>query len=235
MESFESSPAWTGIAEDWTQALRAEFAQPYFAELLSCLSRERQTEHVLPSEIDTFNAFRFTPLTEVKAVILGQDPYPTPGDAHGLAFSVQPGVRIPGSLRNIFRERFDDLGLPPSNHGTLTAWASAGVLLLNPVLTVRAGQAGSHRGLGWERFTDAVLNILSRRPDRLVFVLWGHDAQRKRSLIDTRKHVIIESVHPSPLSARRGFFGSRPFSRINAALAEFGRPPIDWRLPGDRE
>lgn len=235
MASFESTPAWAGVSDDWTHALRGEFAQPYFAQVLAFLTSERQSALVLPSENELFNAFRYTPLSLVKAVILGQDPYPTPGDAHGLAFSVQPGVRIPGSLRNIFRERFDDLGLPPSPHGTLKAWAERGVLLLNPVLTVRAGEAGSHRGRGWERFSDAVLATLSARPDPIAFVLWGNEAQRKRPLIDPARHAVIESAHPSPLSARRGFFGSRPFSRINSFLSESGRTPIDWRLPGDRE
>ena len=235
MASFETSPAWAGISEDWTQALRGEFAQSYFTDLLSFVERERQTAHVLPAEREIFNAFRLTPLNEVKAVILGQDPYPTPGDAHGLAFSVQPDVRVPGSLRNIFRELFDDLGIPSSKNGTLTAWALQGVLLLNPVLTVRAGETGSHRGRGWERFTDTVLNVLSTRPESIAFVLWGNDAQRKKPLIDATRHAVFESAHPSPLSARRGFFGSRPFSKINSALVESGQMPIDWRLPGDGE
>lgn len=235
MTSFESSPAWAGVSDDWTQALRGEFARTYFTNLLSFIERERQIGQVLPAEHETFNAFRFTPLNDVKVVILGQDPYPTPGDAHGLAFSVQPGVRVPGSLRNIFRERFDDVGIPSSKQGTLTAWAERGVLLLNTVLTVRAGEAGSHRGKGWEQFTEAVLKVLSARPGRLVFVLWGNDAQLKKPLIDVTRHVVFESAHPSPLSARRGFFGSKPFSLINSALVESGQSPIDWRLPGDGE
>jgi uracil-DNA glycosylase len=235
MASFETSIAWAGVSDDWTHAVRGEFAQSNFENLLSFLERERQIEQVLPSEAETFNAFRMTPLNEVKVVILGQDPYPTPGDAHGLAFSVQPGRRVPGSLRNIFRERFNDLGIPPSRHGTLTAWAQRGVLLLNTVLTVRAGLAGSHRGKGWEKFTDAVLRVLSSNREPLAFVLWGNDAQSKKPLIDVARHVVFESAHPSPLSARRGFFGSRPFSKINSTLVEWGQSPIDWHLPGDGE
>lgn len=235
MASFETSPEWSGISDDWTQALRGEFAQSYFADLLSFVERERQTAQVLPADIEMFNAFRLTPLRVVKVVILGQDPYPTPGDAHGLAFSVQPGVRVPGSLRNIFRERFEDVGIPPSKQGTLSAWAQRGVLLFNPVLTVRAGEAGSHRGKGWERFAEAVIKVLSAKAERLAFVLWGNDAQRKKPLIDTSRHAVFESAHPSPLSARRGFFGSRPFSKINSAMMESGQSPIDWRLPGDGE
>lgn len=235
MESFASSPAWAGVSDDWTQALQGEFAQSYFASLISFVEGERRTTQVLPAEMEMFNAFRNTPLKEVEIVILGQDPYPTPGDAHGLAFSVLPGRRLPGSLRNIFRERFDDLGIPPSKQGDLTAWAQRGVLLLNTVLTVRAGKAGSHRGKGWERFTEAVITLISARPKPVTFVLWGNDAQRKKPLIDATRHAIFESAHPSPLSAHRGFFGSKPFSKINRALTEFGQPPIDWRLPGDGE
>jgi uracil-DNA glycosylase len=167
----------------------------------------------------------------VRVVILGQDPYPTPGHAHGLSFSVLPGVRLPGSLRNIVRELTDDLGIPRPDHGHLVAWARQGVFLLNCVLTVEAGKPGSHRGRGWEEFTDGVLRKLSATGPRKVFLLWGNDARKKAGLIDGDRHCVLESAHPSPLSAWQGFLGSRPFSKANQALISFGREPIDWRLP----
>jgi uracil-DNA glycosylase len=187
-------------------------------------------QRILPMPSDVFNALAQTPLENVRVVILGQDPYPTPGDAHGLAFSVNHGVPVPRSLANIFKERESDLGLPRPSHGHLDAWARQGVLLLNACLTVEAGKAGSHRGLGWEALTDQMIRAVSDRVGGAIFVLWGADAQKKRGLIEAGRHPVIESPHPSPLSARRGFFGSRPFSRINAHLAERGLPPVEWSL-----
>jgi uracil-DNA glycosylase len=185
---------------------------------------------VLPPSADVFTALRLTPPAQVRAVILGQDPYPTPGDAHGLAFSVRSGVAVPRSLRNIFRELEDDLGVPRPVDGSLLSWAGQGVLLLNACLTVEAGQAGVHRGLGWERLADEVVRHVSITSNGTVFVLWGADAQKRRHLIDEGKHLVIATAHPSPLSARRGFFGSRPFSRANAWIAARGQAPIGWKL-----
>ena len=220
-----------GVPDDWAAALGREFAQPYFAELQRFVATERAAGDVFPDAADVFNAFRLTPLSAVRVVILGQDPYPTPGHAHGLAFSVRPGVKVPGSLRNIYKELESDLGISAAKHGSLVRWAEQGVLLLNTVLTVRSGAAGSHAKKGWERFTDAALKAVSDRPTPAVFVLWGQPAQKKRPLIDETRHVVITSAHPSPLSASAGFFGSKPFSQANAALAGFGQPPIDWTLP----
>jgi uracil-DNA glycosylase len=187
-------------------------------------------QRILPAPSDVFNAPALTPLEKVRVVIVGQDPYPTPGDAHGLAFSVNERVPVPRSLANIFKELGSDLELPRAGHGYLDAWARQGVLLLNASLTVEAGKAGSHRGLGWEALTDQMIRAVSERAEGAVFVLWGADAQKKRGLIDAGRHLVIESPHPSPLSARRGFFGSRPFSRANAYLQGRGLPPVDWRL-----
>jgi uracil-DNA glycosylase len=186
---------------------------------------------VYPAHDEVFAALHLTPFAEVKAVILGQDPYHGPDQAHGLCFSVRPGVRPPPSLQNIFKELEADLGIPPPSHGCLDSWARQGVLLLNASLTVRAGKAASHQGKGWETFTDEVLRTVNTKQERVVFILWGASARRKKALIDTSRHVVIESPHPSPLSASSGFFGSRPFSRANAALVEAGREPIDWSLP----
>ncbi len=187
-------------------------------------------QRILPMPGDILNALRWTRLEETRVVILGQDPYPTPGDAHGLAFSVSPGVAIPRSLGNIFKELESDLGLPRPSHGHLAAWAGQGVLLLNTCLTVAAAKAGSHRGLGWERLTDQMIQLVSNNSKATVFLLWGVDAQKKAPLIDSTRHLILMSAHPSPLSARRGFFGSRPFSAANAWLKQQGRTEIDWRL-----
>ena len=178
-----------------------------------------------------YEALKLTPYHEVKVVILGQDPYHGPHQAHGLSFSVQPGVRIPPSLRNIYKELQSDLGIAPVFHGYLVPWAQQGILLLNTVLTVREGQAYSHRGKGWERLTDTIIEKLNQRDKPVIFVLWGKPAQQKKALIDTKKHIIIESPHPSPLSASRGFFGSKPFSKINQALIALGETPINWQLP----
>lgn len=213
---------------DWNPVLRSELDQPYWRELQSFVAQERQRHTVYPPPDEVFAALHLTPYASVKVVILGQDPYHGPGQAHGLCFSVRRGVAPPPSLVNIFRELEADLGVPPPPDGDLTRWATQGVLLLNATLTVRARRAGSHQGKGWERFTDAVLAAVNAKPQRVVFILWGASARRKRSLVDTTRHVVIESAHPSPLSAHNGFFGSRPFSRTNAALVEAGLDPIDW-------
>lgn len=217
------------LPPDWATLLADELSQPYWRELSAFLDAEYCDHTVYPPRDKLFTALRLTPPAAVRVVILGQDPYHQPGQAMGLAFSVPAGVKPPPSLRNIFKELHADLGVPTPRHGDLSAWARQGVLLLNAVLTVREGQPGSHQGRGWERFTDAVLSAVSAWPGRRVFVLWGAPAQAKRRLIDAR-HVVIESPHPSPLSANRGFFGSRPFSRINGALREMGQGEVDWRL-----
>jgi len=218
------------LPASWRQALAAQAQQSYWADLMRFVSMERASHDILPPEGDVFDAFRFTPLEHVKVLILGQDPYPTPGVAHGLCFSVRPGVKTPASLRNIHRELHNDLGIDPPAHGCLTAWGQRGVLLLNACLTVRAGAPNSHAGNGWERFTDAAIGAVNDLPRPIVFVLWGNAAQKKEKLIDGRRHAVIKGVHPSPLSANGGFFGSRPFSKVNAALAAAGQEPIDWRV-----
>lgn len=211
--------------------LKAELAKPYWPELQRFVADERAQQAVYPAHQEVFAALHLTPFAEVKVLILGQDPYHGAGQAHGLCFSVRPGVPVPPSLANIFKELQSDLGIDPPGHGCLEAWARQGVLLLNATLTVRARQAASHQGKGWETFTDAVIQAVAEKPERVVFLLWGASARKKQALIDTSRHVVIESPHPSPLSAHNGFFGSRPFSRANAALEEAGRSPIDWRLP----
>lgn len=220
-----------GFPPSWATALNPEFAKPYFTRLTQFIEAERTGHEVYPPDPDVYNAFRYTPLAGVKVVILGQDPYPNRGRGHGLCFSVRPGIALPGSLRNIYRELRDDLGIPPVDHGYLVAWARQGVLLLNAVLTVRAGEPNSHKGKGWEQFTDAALRAVSELAGPVAFVLWGAYAQKKTALIDTDRHAVVASAHPSPLSAANGFFGSRPFSKVNAALERFGRDPVDWRLP----
>jgi uracil-DNA glycosylase len=216
---------------DWNPVLRDELCQPYWTELQSFVAAERAAGPVYPSADRVFAALHLTPLAEVKVVILGQDPYHGPGQAHGLCFSVPAGVPLPPSLRNIYRELHDDLGLDAPRSGDLTPWARRGVLLLNTTLTVRAGAAASHQGHGWEVFTDQVIRAVSAGPEPVVFILWGAHARKKRVLVDRSRHVVIESAHPSPLSAHNGFFGSRPFSRANAALVAAGRQPVDWSLP----
>lgn len=218
------------IENDWLAPLQEEFGKPYYKKLFLTVSQEYRTRLVFPAAEDIFNAFHFTPLGEVKVVILGQDPYHGKGQAHGLCFSVKPEVAIPPSLENIYRELQDDLGCRIPGHGCLTKWARQGVLLLNTVLTVRAHQANSHQGIGWEEFTDAAIRILDRQERPLVFLLWGRSAQGKKALLRNPQHLIIESSHPSPYSAGRGFFGSRPFSRANAFLEEHGIPPVDWQI-----
>ncbi|HEX5692812.1 MAG TPA: uracil-DNA glycosylase [Roseiflexaceae bacterium] len=218
------------VPEGWRDVLAEEFEQPYLSDLAAFVAEERRNHTVYPPKTEVFSALALTPYDQVRVVILGQDPYHGPNQAHGLAFSVRKGVRPPPSLVNIFAELQTDLDIPPSRHGYLAEWAEQGVLLLNTVLTVRAGAAASHKGQGWERLTDRIIELVSQREQPVVFVLWGSPAQRKTALIDTRRHTIVRSVHPSPLSASNGFFGSRPFSKVNAALERYGEPPIDWQL-----
>jgi uracil-DNA glycosylase len=218
---------------DWNPVLRDEFAKPYWNTLQHFVAGERARHVVFPPADDVFAALHLTPYSTTRVVILGQDPYHGPGQAHGLCFSVRRGVPVPPSLANIHKELAADLGIESPPHGNLEAWARQGVLLLNATLTVRAGQAASHQGKGWETFTDRVLRAVNDKPDPVVFILWGASARRKKSLIDTERHTVIESAHPSPLSAHNGFFGSRPFSQTNAALEAAGLAPIDWRLSGD--
>jgi uracil-DNA glycosylase len=220
-----------GLPASWVSAVGEEFAKPYYTELRKFVAEERKQHQILPPAPDVLNAFRFTPLELVRVVILGQDPYPTPGHAHGLCFSVRPGVSIPASLRNIYKELHDDLGIPPARHGYLEAWARQGVFLLNTVLTVRAGAPNSHKGHGWEEFTDAALRAVNKLERKVVFLLWGAHAKQKAKLIDQKRHTVITGVHPSPMSADNGFFGSKPFSKVNDALEDAGLPPIDWKLP----
>lgn len=218
------------ISNDWLEPLRPEFAKPYYRKLYNTVTEEYRTRQIFPPADDIFNAFAFTPLGKVKVVILGQDPYHGDGQAHGLCFSVKPDVEIPPSLVNIYKELQDDCGCKIPNHGYLTKWAEQGVLLLNTVLTVRAHQANSHRGIGWEEFTDAAIRILNEQDRPIVFILWGRPAQLKKSMLNNPKHLILEAPHPSPLSAYRGFFGSRPFSRTNKFLKQNGIEPIDWQI-----
>ncbi len=215
---------------DWNPILRGEFDKPYWPILQQFVADERAQGAVYPPHDQVFAALHLTPYADVKVLILGQDPYHGPRQAHGLCFSVPHGIPQPPSLQNIFTELRDDLGIEPPSHGNLEGWASQGVLLLNAFLTVRARQAASHRSAGWETFTDEVIRAVSAKPDRVVFILWGGFARRKKSLVDLTRHVVIESAHPSPLSAHNGFFGSKPFSRANAALAAAGRRPVDWSL-----
>ncbi len=216
---------------DWNPVLRAEFDKPYWRQLQEFVHTERSRNTVYPAHDEVFAALHLTPYESVKVMILGQDPYHGPGQAHGLCFSVRPGVTVPPSLENIQTELHKDLGVPVPSHGSLEHWARQGVLLLNATLTVRARRAGSHQRRGWETFTDEVIRAVSAKPETVVFILWGSYARRKKALIDTGRHAIIESAHPSPLSAPRGFFGSRPFSRANQALAAAGRDPVDWAIP----
>lgn len=215
---------------DWNPLLRGEFDKQYWRELQEFVRRERSNGTVYPPDDRVFAALHLTPFSDVRVVVLGQDPYHGPRQAHGLCFSVPHGVTPPPSLVNVFKELHDDLGIAPPKHGCLDAWARRGVLLLNATLTVRAGAAGSHQGKGWETFTDAVLRAVNDKSDPVVFVLWGAFARRKKSLIDTTRHHVVESAHPSPLSAHNGFFGSRPFSTVNALLEVGGQRPIDWSL-----
>lgn len=218
------------ISNDWLEPLTPEFRKPYYANLYQTVRNEYNSHQVFPNADDIFNAFAFTPLANVKAVILGQDPYHNDGQAHGLCFSVKPDVAVPPSLVNIYKELQDDLGCYVPNHGYLKKWADQGILLLNTVLTVRAHQANSHRGIGWEEFTDAAIRILNEQDRPIVFILWGRPAQMKKAMLNNPKHLILEAPHPSPLSAYRGFFGSRPFSQTNKFLEMNGVEPIDWQI-----
>ena len=216
---------------DWAQFLNDEIQKPYYLELRQFLIKEYSTRRIYPGMYDIFNALHFTSYADTKVVILGQDPYHEPGQAHGLSFSVLPDVMPPPSLFNIFNELRDDLDCYIPNNGCLKPWADQGVLLLNTVLTVRAHEANSHRGHGWEIFTDRIIKILNDHERPLAFILWGNPARSKKNMITNPRHLIIESPHPSPLSARRGFFGSRPFSRVNKFLESIGEKPIDWQIP----
>ena len=216
---------------DWEGLLEPEMQKPYYRELRQFLIGEYRTHRIYPDMYSIFNALHYTAYEDAKVVILGQDPYHGPGQAHGLSFSVLPGVPAPPSLLNIFKELQDDLGCTVPNNGCLKPWAEQGVLLLNAVLTVREHQAASHQGHGWERFTDHIIELLIQREKPLAFILWGSPARRKKSMITNPRHFIVESPHPSPLSAFRGFFGSRPFSRVNEFLVKTGQEPIDWQLP----
>jgi uracil-DNA glycosylase len=213
----------------WQEVLEAEFDKPYYLELRAFLKHEYKNHTIYPDMYDIFNALHFTDYPDVKAVILGQDPYHGEGQAHGLSFSVKPGIQMPPSLQNIFKEMVDDLGVPYPTHGYLKQWAAEGVLMLNTVLTVRAGQANSHQGKGWETFTDAVIDHLSARKEPIVFILWGNNARAKQKRIAPH-HYIIQSPHPSPLSVYRGFYGSKPFSKTNAFLKSIGKTPVKWAL-----
>lgn len=220
------------IGNSWDEKLSGEFDKEYYLQLREFLKEEYSSRIVYPDMYDIFNALKYTPYEDVRAVILGQDPYHEPRQAHGLCFSVQKGVQTPPSLVNIFRELKDDLGIDPPAHGCLESWAKNGVLLLNTVLTVREHAAHSHKGKGWEIFTDHVIRLLNERPEPMVFILWGRPAGMKADLITSPQHEIITGAHPSPLSAHRGFFGGRYFSRTNDFLTRSGSRPIDWRIPG---
>ena len=220
------------LEPSWKQRVGEYLQRPDMQSLAAFLREQKRAgKHLYPPGPDIFNAFAHTPFDAVRVVILGQDPYHAPGQAHGLCFSVRPGVRVPPSLDNIFREIERDLGIPRPPHGCLTAWADRGVLLLNSVLTVEAGRAGAHQGKGWEGFTDAAIAALNREREGLVFLLWGAFAQRKGALIDRQRHCVLSAVHPSPLSAHRGFMGCGHFSAANRYLQARGQPPIDWSLP----
>lgn len=230
MTSSEQRPVQ--LEPSWLAMLESEFEQPYMKALRSFLVKEKSTGvQIYPPGEQIFNALNTTPFEQVRVVILGQDPYHGPNQAHGLCFSVQPGVRIPPSLQNIYKELRDDLGVPVPAHGCLTHWAEQGVLLLNAVLTVQAGKANSHQNKGWERFTDRVIKLLNDRRQNLVFMLWGSYAQRKGDVIDRQRHLVLQAPHPSPLSAYRGFFGCRHFSQANQYLQQHGLQPVEWQLP----
>jgi uracil-DNA glycosylase len=223
------------LPQSWAPVLRDELTAPYFLDLQAFVEQERQRHAVYPPPSDVFAALALTPYDQVRVLVLGQDPYHGEGQAHGLCFSVRPGISPPPSLVNIFRELHADLGYPIPSHGHLAAWARRGALLLNTVLTVRAHEAGSHRGHGWEKFTDAVIRRVNEKREPVVFVLWGRPAQQKIKWIDISRHVVVTAAHPSPLSAHRGFFGSRPFSAVKQALRSRGQAEFDWQLPEQPE
>lgn len=215
---------------DWQKLLEEEMEKDYYKDLRKFLIDEYNTQVVYPEMYSIYNALHYTDYKKVKVLLLGQDPYHGPNQAHGFAFSVQEGVRTPPSLLNMYKELQNDLGYEIPNHGNLQKWADEGVLLLNTSLTVRSGQANSHSGKGWEVFTDKIIKLVNEREDPVVFILWGSNARSKKKYIDTKKHMIIESAHPSPLSAYRGFFGSKPYSRTNDFLKSVGKEPIDWKI-----
>ncbi|SDB10745.1 uracil-DNA glycosylase [Eubacterium oxidoreducens] len=218
------------ITNDWLKVVKPELEKPYYKELYQFMTQEYKTRIIYPPADDIFNAFHFTPLSKVKVLILGQDPYHNENQAHGLSFSVKPGNEIPPSLKNIYKELNDDLGLAIPNNGYLRKWAEQGVLMLNTVLTVRAHQANSHQNRGWEQFTDAIISAVNKEDRPIVYLLWGGPARRKKSMLNNPKHLILEASHPSPLSAYRGFFGCKHFSKANAFLKEHGVEPIDWQI-----
>lgn len=218
------------ITNDWAEHLNEEYKKPYYKKLYQTVTVEYAAKSVFPPADDIFNAFHLTPLSKVKVVILGQDPYHNVGQAHGLSFSVKPGVQTPPSLANIYQELHDDLGCYIPNNGYLTKWAEQGVLLLNTVLTVQAHKANSHKDIGWEEFTDAAIRILNEQDRPIVYLLWGRNAQNKKWMLTNQKHLVLEAPHPSPFSASRGFFGCRHFSRTNEFLTEHGIEPVDWQI-----
>ncbi len=224
-----------GLTGEWKEALKGEFAKDYYRELFLFIREQYSKVQVFPPADEIFTAFHLTPLNKVKAVIIGQDPYHNVGQAHGLCFSVKPDVEIPPSLQNIYKELHDDLGCTIPSHGYLTSWAEQGVLLLNTVLTVQAHKPMSHRGVGWDEFTDAAIAAVNQQDRPIVFILWGKPAQEKASMLNNPKHLILKAPHPSPLSAYRGFFGSRPFSQTNTFLEQHGVSPINWQIPEMRE
>ncbi|MDJ0693035.1 uracil-DNA glycosylase [Mastigocoleus sp. MO_188.B34] len=219
------------LPKSWEHILVEELEKPYFQQLQNFLAEERETQTIFPAEEDIFSAFELTPYENVNVLLLGQDPYHNHNQAHGLCFSVKPGIKPPPSLVNIFKELHSDLVVPTPEHGFLVTWAKQGILMLNAVLTVRAHTPNSHKNKGWEQFTDAAIAKVNEKPDPVVFVLWGGYAKKKLKLIDTNRHIVIQSAHPSPLSARNGFFGSKPFSAINQALLQLGKPEINWKIP----
>lgn len=218
------------IGNEWDELLGDEFKKEYYLKLREFLKSEYGTRRIYPNMYDIFNSLKFTSYSDVKAVIIGQDPYHGAGQAHGLCFSVQKGTAVPPSLQNIYKELYSDLGIPPAGHGYLKKWADSGVLLMNAVLTVREGQANSHKGMGWEIFTDRVIELLNDRDKPIVFLLWGGNAKQKMRLITNPKHLILQAAHPSPLSAYNGFFGCRHFSKANEFLTANGMEPVDWRV-----
>lgn len=218
------------IQNDWGFLLAEEFEKPYFLKLIEVLKAAYKSELIYPSENDLFTALQLTSYAATKIVILGQDPYHGLNQAHGLSFSVKPGVQMPPSLRNIFKELQSDVGCSIPEHGCLLSWAEQGVLLLNTVMSVKAGQANSHKNIGWQPFTNRIISLLNEREKPVIFILWGSDAARKIDLITNKQHPVIKSVHPSPLSSYRGFFGSKPFSEANQFLLELGEEPIDWQI-----
>ncbi|MGM7682084.1 uracil-DNA glycosylase [Cytobacillus sp. Hm23] len=220
----------TILNNDWSQLLAGEFNKSYYKKLRQTLKHEYSTETIYPDMYSIFNALHHTPYHKVKVVIIGQDPYHGPNQAHGLSFSVQPGIPVPPSLKNIYKELHNDMGCTIPNHGYLLKWTEEGVLLLNTTLTVRKGQPSSHRGLGWELFTDKVIEVLNEREKPVIFILWGRHAQEKQKLVSNSYHYIIKSPHPSPFSANRGFFGSNPFSKANSYLKQIGSEEIDWQI-----